>query len=131
MIIALVAVSAAFVFALGVAVHEHHALYRLKCAQLEMVSNALGNSVLVDGIELPKPDDSRWMFAEALAVDGAKQFVLHINGTVRVMDTGGIYIGGGVTCTRAEITPATKKYCSAVWKEYRSRVARKAIETSA
>jgi len=128
----LAAVSEAFVFALGVAVHARHELHKLKCAQAETVSDALGNSVLVDGIELPKPSDTRWTFGESKLSNGQKHYILHLNGMVRTDEIGGIYIATTKdgTAVRGDITPETKKYCAAVWKEYRSRVARKAIETS-
>jgi hypothetical protein len=132
MIYALVAVSTAFLLSLGAAVHAHRALYLLKCAQAEMVATALGNSVLVDGIELPKPDDARWTYARAEDANKKKLHLLHIGGAVRVSEEGAVYICGKADdiALGVDITPATKKYCATVWKEYRSRVARKAIETS-
>lgn len=129
MIYALIAVSAAFCLAIGAVVHARRALYLLKCVQAETVATALGNSVLVDGVELPKPDDVRWKSTMAARGDEKIHVLSTGDGRVRVTSVGEIYSGEGIVFSM-DVTPATKKYCATVWKEYRSRVARKAIETS-
>lgn len=109
-------------------------LRRLKLTAAETVAVALGNSVLVDGIELPKPDDSRWATVEqstSVRVDGVethveKTYVLHI-GDVKVSDK---FIWVGESTVNMYVTSSTKNYCSAVWKVYRSRVSRKSIENA-
>lgn len=103
------------------------ALRRMKAVQAEIVANALGNNVLVDGVELPKPEDERWKRDKRNKfADGSPAEFLSI-GAVVTDQLGRIYIEAG---SSLPITEATKNYCSAVWKAYRSRVARKSIEST-
>lgn len=106
-------------------------LRRLKVSQAEIVSNALGNCTLVDDLELPLPQDKRWNMHPTEAANGTKFYVLAL-GSVRVSENGGVYIGENATSTalRIDVTASTKKYCAAVWKAYRSRLARKSIDSS-
>ena len=99
------------------------AVKRLMENQAQIVADALGNSVTVDGIELPKPDDVRW---ESTKLSNGK-YALKI-GSVFALKEGYLFPANDIPSL--DRTPATKNYCSAVWKAYHSRVARKAIETS-
>jgi hypothetical protein len=106
------------------------ALQQFKEEQAARVAAALSNSTLVDGVELPKPDDERWKLEERTMTSTLRgDFKDHLLalGTVHVDPTMFIYVGVGA---HMPSTKDTQKYCDAVWKAYRSRVARKAIEST-
>lgn len=117
----------AFVLAAADSYRVRRELRQIKQDAAEQVANALGNSVLVDGIELPKPDDERWRLDNMLdASDKTKITTLRIG--LVIVGTQHIWIA--LDAPSLPDTYATKKYCSAVWKAYRSRVARKSIESA-
>jgi len=105
-----------------------HELRRRKRENAVSVEAALSDRVTVDGIELPKPDDERWTIKKYITTDTRVTVMKLSIGDLRVDETGYIQYADGMPSIPA--TPATKNYCAAVWKAYRSRVARKAIETS-
>lgn len=115
--------------ALSDAVYSRYRLRKLKMAQADAVAMALDNSVMVDGVELPKPTDVRWKIVDSpVRIDGGGQqqvFQLRLGGVA--VDTEDVWSGGGRGLPR---TRATQNYCDAVWKAYRSRVARKAIDST-
>ncbi len=104
---------------------------QLKMALAEAAATALGNSVLVDGIELPKPDDERWRLAKATIRDvltGATHIEsLLMIGEVQV-SLKGLFVGDNAR--GMSLTSSAENYCAAVWRAYRSRVARKAIDST-
>lgn len=105
-------------------------LRQLKLAAAETVASALGNSVLVEGIELPKPDDIRFDItkrtASATTDGGAVEYTVTLLslGELHLEERGNVYVGSAPSIC----TDNTKNYCSAAWKAYRSRVSRKSIE---
>lgn len=105
------------------------ALQSFKEEQAAIVAAALSNSTLVDGVELPKPDDERWKQTDSFSVGQEKNTATLSIGCVYVTQAG-IYVGTGKSVPVLPGTQAAQKYCADVWKAYRSRVARKAIETT-
>jgi hypothetical protein len=100
-------------------------LKKLKQVQADLVEAALSNSVMVDGVELPLPSDERWQYVQMKnATNDEKVPTIRIGGVM----TGLVDVWVGVESPAMPRTVATKNYCSAVWKAYRSRVARKAIQ---
>jgi hypothetical protein len=95
------------------------------------VASALANEVIVDGVTLPRPDDDRWRARHKVILSsklaGDTEHTLIELGPVKVSDEPNIYIENEYPLPR---TPDTQNYCTAVWKAYRSRVARKAINAT-
>jgi hypothetical protein len=98
--------------------------------------NALRNTVLVDAIELPKPDDLRWTNKKATVTfyrDYKKETHEAPSMTLPpVQVTGhadlksgmnGVYING-----QSVDSPAMRKYAASVWATQRSRAVREALE---
>ncbi len=104
---------------------------QLKMALAEAAATALGNSVLVDGIELPKPDDERWRLAKAEIRD-VPTGTTHTESLLMIGEVQvalkGLFVGNNARGMAP--TPSAENYCAAVWRAYRSRVARKAIDST-
>jgi hypothetical protein len=109
-------------------IHVRHELRQIKQNAAEQVANALGNSVLVDGIELPLPDDDRWKLDQMCDAKDTSKKVTSLR--IGLVIVGEYRIWVALNAPSLPITNATEKYCSAVWKAYRSRVARKSIDSA-
>lgn len=96
-------------------------------AQANAVRDALSEHATVDGMALPKPDDTRWKPATLTYTDKSGDVTLLTIGDVSVSDSI-LWIGRSVP--GVPTTKETSTYCAAVWKAYRTRVAQKAIDTA-
>ena len=88
------------------------------------VAAALSGTTHVAGVELPAPD-LEWAQFNNFKVNDLPVHVLKLGG-VYVTEKN-VFVGSGSNIPPMPVTQETKNYCAAVWKAYRSRVARKAI----
>ena len=127
--IRLVAVLTAFLSGvlLGIVLADRRTRRRLDEERAKRVADALSDTVLVDGVELPKPEDERWARKTYRLANG-DQNVVDIEtveiGVVSVSNEKAVYID------RLSIprTPAAKVYAASVWTSYRNRVTRKSTQ---
>lgn len=98
----------------------------------ERAARALGSMVVVDGVELPKPEDERWKHSEDTLAQSKKPISVLVLGVVSV---GGEEVFGynEVWIAREPLNPgaisaANKKYAAEVWRCYRTRLVRKSID---
>ena len=103
-------------------------LRQIKQDAAEQVSNALGGGMMVDGIELPLPSDDRWKLDQMCEAQNTSKKVIVLR--IGLVIAGEYDIWVALAAPNLPRTDATKKYCSDVWKAYRSRVARKSIESA-
>lgn len=120
--------AAALCLALAEALRANRKLQRIKIEQAQRVAEALGSGVRVDDMELPKPDDTRWYLDMKTTYIGSSEAaeLLRLD-AIAISLRGSLYIGPG---SPVQDTAATKSYCASVQKAYRSRVARKSIEST-
>ena len=127
--IPLVAVLTAFLSGslLGIALAEIRTRRRQDEERAQRVADALADTVLVDGVELPKPEDERWA-RKTYQIDsedkkGEKIETVEI-GLVAVSDEKAIYVDK-LSIPR---TAASKAYAASVWTNYRNRAVRKSTQ---
>lgn len=92
------------------------------------VSDALSDTVLVDSIELPKPENERWAMQDV-------DFKGRISRSLvlgPVIVTGDDIVGHSCVCVGSTpmnriATRAEKRYAESVWRAYRNRIVRKAL----
>ncbi len=124
---------AALAFALGVLSHKlylNRAQQRRRALEAtqrklddaQLAADALRGHTCVDGIELPLPS-AAWEFKE-ITFTGGTERCLSL-GPMAIGPRNGVYAGDGPPMAK---TAATEAYANAVWRAYRKRCAREAIE---
>lgn len=89
---------------------------------------AFADTVVVDGVQLPKPEDERWT-KRSTQVDEKERAFLAL-GAVAVGDLPPIDTVYVESCKiRSSGSDATKRYVAAVWDAYNSRVIVKSIRS--
>lgn len=129
--IPLVAVLTAFLSGslLGIVLADRRTRRRQNEDRAKRVADALADTVLVDGIELPKPEDERWELKEI-------KFATQI---ARSLVNGPVILVGAEICGRSYVCVAgvpisrhttvdQDRYTAAVWRAYQNRVVAKAIQ---
>lgn len=119
----LVAVLTAFLSGslLGIALADMRSRRRQNEERAQRVADALADTVLVDGVELPKPEDTRW--------------ARKTHGDVETLDMGKIAVSMEsavyVELIAIPRTDISKAYAASVWTHYRNRVSLKSVRSSA
>lgn len=126
---------------LGIVLSNIRARRREVEEQARKVADAFSDTVLVDGVQLPKPDDDRWTPGKRVYLHRDPQY-LHIDVQTKselpVLILGPIVVGGelayGHDCVSIngkfiskKTTQAEKNYAAAVWRAYHTRTTLKAI----
>lgn len=126
--IPLLAVLTAFLSgaALGIAIAEIRTRRQQDEERAQRVADALSDTVLVDGVELPKPEDGRWTYREFTGVENKERVLTVVIGEVAVSEAR-IYIA----MHSMPETAATNTYIASVWRAHRSRVSLKSVRGSA
>ena len=124
--ISLVAVLTAFLSGslLGIVLADRRTRRRQNEERAQKVADALADTVLVDGVELPKPEDERWT--------RMKYNIENENTVVHTVEIGGVAVSAekAIYVDKLSIprTVASKAYAASVWTSYRNRAARKSTQ---
>lgn len=118
---------------LGIVLSDIRARRRQIEEEARRVADALGDTVLVDGVQLPKPEDERWTLKDVEFGPRSIKSRSLVLGSVIVggsANTGYDYvlINGAMLNGRLRgVGPAERKYVAAVWCAYQTRIALKSI----
>jgi hypothetical protein len=108
---------------LGVVLATIRARLRRVEEQAREVADALADTVLVDGVQLPKPDDARWEVKDVKYGEAtSRSLVLGqvIVGGARVNGYDAVYLNG--VALNQKKTFDEKKYVTAVWRAHYTRI---------
>lgn len=98
------------------------------------VADALGDTVLVDGVQLPKPEDTRWVLKDAefgSAKIRSRSLVLGsviVGGSAHVGYDYVLINGSPLNARMRGISRSERQYIAAVWRAYQTRIALKSVQ---